>query len=339
MELPGLDADWPSVLQDQAALQEWHLAVADATLTALVAGSSVETWMKAFAPIRAAQVESAWQLTMPRELYARVALIKMGSAARGEDLLGSDIDHAVLAADPEACTQVVPHLYRFIRVMSDCLCPPCEGFVMATNPRWIGTVTDWRARINEYISFPNWENARYLFMLVDSATGEGASEWQDVVSTVRNEIRTSRFLCWEMAHLGIHRTVGLRPFRRLALEQVGETSVFSVKERMIAPIIHAVRLLSLTVGVAGLSTRERCMSLAEAGVLTHATAADVLAAVSFGWSLRLRGNAAAVLAGSPLRDWVDFGQLNRAEQSELRMHVHTAKVLEHLVYRRFPKPR
>ncbi len=339
MEMPGLDYDWTFVLHDAEAVRSWSVAIAETTLSALAAGTSVEAWMSTFAQIRCAQIVAAWQSALPEPFRDKVALVQLGSAARREDLLGSDLDHAVLASDEDSAAAVVPHLYTFIRVMSSVLCPPCEGFVMATNPRWIGTEASWQTRVQQYLSYPDWDHARYLFMLMDSRVYGRAREWDEVVLPVRAAIRSSSFLGWEMAHLGIRGTVGLGPFRRMVLDQVGERKVFSVKERFVAPMIHAIRLLAITTGVNRLSTRERCADLAAAGVLTESEATEVMAAVSFGWSLRLRSHAKAVLEGNPMRDWVEGGRLTQEDQAELREHLRVAKELEHMVCRRFPKPR
>ncbi|WP_274436650.1 putative nucleotidyltransferase substrate binding domain-containing protein [Alicyclobacillus sp. ALC3] len=337
--MPGLDYDWTFVLHDSQALRNWSVAVAEMTVSALATGTSVEAWMSAFARIRCAQIVSAWHSALPDPLRDKVTLVQLGSAARREDLLGSDLDHAVLASDEDSAAAVVPHLYTFIRVMSSVLCPPCEGFVMATNPRWIGTEASWQTRVQQYLSHPDWDHARYLFMLVDSRVHARAREWDEVVLPVRTAIESSSFLRWEMAHLGIRGTVGLGPFGRVVLDQVGERKVFSVKERLVAPMVHSIRLLAMSAGITRLSTRERCAELAALGVLTQGEATEVMAAVSFAWSLRLRSHAKAVLDGNPLRDWVDAGRLSQEEQAELREHLRVAKELEHMVCRRFPKPR
>jgi CBS domain-containing protein len=80
-----------------------------------------------------------WQLLAPPALVATSCLVVLGSEGRGEQILKTDQDNALILADA-GMPLSEPELAAVARSFSDALAllgwPPCPGDVMLTNPLW-----------------------------------------------------------------------------------------------------------------------------------------------------------------------------------------------------------
>jgi CBS domain-containing protein len=92
----------------------------------------------------------------PPQPYAMVVL---GSAGRGESLLATDQDNALVFADgaPDSAedrwfAMLGEHTAR---ILHEAAVPYCKGGVMAKNAAWRGSVATWRERIGHWIGRSN----------------------------------------------------------------------------------------------------------------------------------------------------------------------------------------
>ncbi|OFW82024.1 MAG: hypothetical protein A2201_03945 [Alicyclobacillus sp. RIFOXYA1_FULL_53_8] len=281
-----------------------------------------------------------WQQQIPQNLRDGMEYIVLGSGGRGEDFLHSDLDHAVVLAPSLAPEDVGPFLSNFIGRMQNFGYPLCQGFVMSTNPRWIGTTLEWQTRIQGYFDFPDWENARYLFMTLDGVPLSASSRtWTEIVDPVWQGVRESPFICWEMAHLGIHRTVALDVFGHLRKVSGSRGEAVNIKDGYLNPMVHSIRLLAIVNGCSHTSTLDRMKCLAEQGVFPESWLARIESALEFGWAIRLAAQVADLRSERPVSDCIHLGELDSKQKEQLVHHLETAKQLERWVHRRFTKPR
>lgn len=269
---------------------------------------------------------------------AGVAFAVLGSGARDEQLLGADQDHALVygggtrpemeeyAARVGEVTGAVLHQLGY---------PLCTGNVMASNPRWRGSQTAWRARIREYADFPDWDNIRYLLIAADGATVSGPPEWiEEVRDEVARAVRNSAFIRWKVADQGLSRGVGLTRMGTLRLDQ----GAFLVKEWLYAPLVNCVRLWALSFGGREPGTEARISFLEREGVFSSERASQLRAALQVALGLRLRHHAGLALKGRAFDDRISLFELSAAEQSQLREALRVVRQLQQSAARRFPKP-
>src|SRR5579875_3763851 len=245
---PHPDPAWLTEQSAQTQRKIWLASLLDISKKWLMEGGDVLVWLEEFQRLRESMLHLGWQAYLPESLRNHLHYIRFGSAGRGEDLHGSDLDYAIVTDCQVNAEQVNEHLYDFTRGMGELGFPPCKGHVMGTNPRWIGSIADWRARIDEYFAYPSWENSRYLFMMVDGRPLGSFADWPGLVEIVTDRIRSSPFICWEMAHLGIHRTVSLDLLGNIKLQRARQSEYISVKDGLLSPIIHSTRLLTVSEG-------------------------------------------------------------------------------------------
>ncbi|GEO26567.1 hypothetical protein AAC03nite_23520 [Alicyclobacillus acidoterrestris] len=339
LAFPQFDVNWLALPEGHHRRKEWVQAMAEVTLTWLNDGGSVDIWLKHYQLVRQYALQSAWVHYIPEQILPHLQYIRFGSGGRGEDSLYSDLDYAIVTTGRVNREDVFEALHRFVRGMVDFGFPPCQGFVMGTNPRWIGSIVDWKRRIEQYLNYPDWENVRYLCMMIDGCPLFNFEAWGSIASLAYEGIRNSPFICWEMAHLGIHNTVPLSRFGHVQTERIEDVEYFQIKEGLINPVVHAVRLLAIVYQVQHLNTRERFMALVTGGQLAEDLASRVQLALTYGWQLRLRTQATDVLRGTVPTDKIAWSTLTEAERTLTIQHLRAVRELERFVHRMFRKPR
>lgn len=333
--LPDLFSD-----DGEPARRAWLLRLIEQTEAFLETGADIVEWVAAYQSFRRSLVEAVWRATLPEHLVERTVYICMGSTGRSEDLLGSDLDHAVITLDHGLNETLRPHLHRFTLRMQSLGVPMCQGFVMSTNPRWLGSLETWMKRVEQYFDFPDWDNARYLYMILDGTPLLPPSHpWDLVYRRVFEGVRQSAFICWEMAHLGIHRSVALNVFGTMRTKVGERGAVLNVKEGLQSPITHSIRLLAVANGCDELSTLARIRFLKAGQLLSADLAVRVEQAVKFAWRVRLTNQVAAFREGSPTSDLVEVVRWGKTDKELLLGHLDTAKQLERFTHRLFKKPR
>lgn len=338
--LLSIDADWLLGEEPGQARERWTRGILHSAEEWLTSSPKISTWMTGFTQVRQELVQVVWQSMIPASFRNQMDYIVLGSGSRGEDSLYSDLDHAVFLSDGVSLEAITPYLSQFITRLNIFHFPVCPGFVMSTNPRWIGTAEDWQARIDGYFRYPDWENSRYLFILLDGKPLTGQSKmWSAVFREVYEGIRESSFIHWEMAHLGIHRTVAMNALGRVRTMSREFGDAVNVKDGLLNPIVRSVRLLAVAEGCKEFSTLSRIYWLRNQGVLSQSMSEELESALEFGWRLRLAQQIEDMKNHKPVLDLVNYRNLNASVKEQLVTHLKTAKQLERWTHRRFPKPR
>lgn len=268
----------------------------------------------------------------------KIAFAVLGSGARDEQLLGADQDHALVyggetrpdmdeyAARVGEVTGAVLHQLGY---------PLCTGNVMASNPRWRGSRTAWRDRIQEYADLPDWDNIRFLLIAADGAAVSGPPEWiEEIRAGVGRAVRDSAFIRWKIANQGLSRGSGLTRMGALRLDQ----GAFLVKEWLYAPLVNCVRLWALSFGGREPATESRISFLEREGVFSPERASQLREALQVALGLRLRHHVGLALQGRAFDDRIPLSELSVSEQSQLRDALRTVRQLQQSAARQFPKP-
>ncbi len=77
-----------------------------------------------------------WTMLAPADLVANSCLIVMGSEGRGEQILKTDQDNALLLRDGFATAGIEQLTERFSAALIEFGYPPCPGNIMVSNPLW-----------------------------------------------------------------------------------------------------------------------------------------------------------------------------------------------------------
>ena len=155
--------------QDLAALGQ-----AAARITRMVAllyrgGTRIPLIARLVQELNARLFERAWQLLAPAELVANSCLFVMGSEGRGEQLLKTDQDNALVLragyAPPADLDRITA---AFSQALGSFGYPPCPGGIMLCNAPWCRPLPDFARTIREWLLLPTPESLMQLAIFVDA---------------------------------------------------------------------------------------------------------------------------------------------------------------------------
>jgi signal-transduction protein with cAMP-binding, CBS, and nucleotidyltransferase domain len=205
-------------------------------------------------------------------------LIVMGSGGRGESFLNPDQDSGIILTDyPDTRHTVVDTYFievsRRMSLLLDAVgIPACRGYVMALNPQWRKTLTQWCAQIRYWLERPGTITLRYADIFFDFCHVSGR---EDLASSLRQfvtgAVQQNHAFLREMQRVQQDHGVALGARGRLAPEQEEgpDKGRIQLKYGGMLPLVEAIRLLALRDGVAETSTLGRIEALFAGGTLAR----------------------------------------------------------------------
>jgi len=233
-------------------------------------------------------------MTVPSEYHERCALLVMGSEGRGEQIIRTDQDNAVILDESIDRDEFSVYMDRFSSAMIDFGYPECSGGVMVSNPYWRATPAEYKERIDRWLSGPDETSFMELAIFFDAdAVCGNADLLYDLRRYIFEGINTSDDIY--MAY-----------FAKLSLLFETPVGIWSsllhkdrhvdIKKAGIFPIVQGVRSLALRYGIEKLSTVERIKECADKGIMDEGLARelveafDALSYLRLGAQLRLIDN-------------------------------------------------
>lgn len=203
---------------------------------------------------------------------AQFAWMNMGSQGRKEQLLLTDQDNAIVFEDvPEEKYNAVKNYFlelaeKVTKTLNKVGYEYCPAEMMASNPLWCKSVTDWQNQFKGWINAPGEKGILMCTIFFDYDFVYGNEDLVDAISnTIYEETNDNQLF---FAYLGADALKNPPPlgfFRQFLVESDGEhKDTFDLKGRALMPLIDAARILSLSKGIKNVSnTISRYSKLAE----------------------------------------------------------------------------
>ncbi len=197
--------------------------------------------------------------------------ISLGSEGRKEQALRTDQDNAILFEDPPKGYEGQAREYflelgrRVTKGLNECGFAYCKGEVMASNPKWCASLSEWKENFRSWIESPTPKAVMHFAIFFDLRGVCGEVSIVGVLEDWIQELicKNSSFLRF-LALNAVSSTPPLGIFRGFAVERHGEhKDSFDIKARGIVPIVDSARVLSLEMGIRAKNTIERWKALAE----------------------------------------------------------------------------
>ena len=250
--------------------------------------------------------------------------LALGSMARQEQGVVTDQDHAMIldnAFDPARHDDYFARLASWVSDgLARCGYPLCSGGIMASNPRWRMTLSEWQARFADWMTQPTPEGLLHSSVFFDLDGVHGQTRWADLLrrQIARQAGRHPRFLA-SMARNALQRTPPLGFFKGFVLEADGQHSAgINLKRRGTAPLTDLIRVHALAVGSQALNSFERLDDIIRAGVLPAGRGPDLHDALEFIAFVRWRTQADDLRSGREPGNTVEPDRLSEFERKSLR---------------------
>ncbi|EGA68841.1 hypothetical protein VISI1226_10947 [Vibrio sinaloensis DSM 21326] len=234
------------------------------------------------------------ELGEPPVPYCFVAL---GSMGRDEQLLVTDQDNAIILDNTYIKDEHDAYFAELAKRVCDgldkCGYTYCTGDIMATNPEWRMTRTEWEECFADWIDNPNPKALLNASIFFDLDGVYGRLKWAEQLNgfIIRRARKNNRFLAC-LARNAMNRTPPLGFFKDFVMEKDGQhKNSINLKRRGTAPLADLIRVHALAVGSRSKNSFERLDDVHEAGILPKGKARDLRDALEFISMVRIRHQA------------------------------------------------
>ncbi len=299
-------------------------------------GARVEVIASLVSELNSQVFARLWSLVAPAELIANSCLLVMGSEGRGEQILKTDQDNALLLRDGYHCTGLHGIVERFSSSLLDFGYPPCPGGIMVTSPQWRQPVSAFRETIRQWLYGEDPDAAMQLAIFMDARCVAGdpllLSDVYQHLQTIASgsDASLARFA----QAVG---QFGEPPgwWARLTGLQARDGQVIDLKKLGTFPIVHGIRALALQYRLAEIGTVPRIRALLAAGHLDASLARDLIDALHFLMGLKLRNNLHQRSLQLPVDNLVRLSSFGLLERDQLRDSLSIIKRLRQYLGQHF----
>ncbi|CAM2837336.1 DUF294 nucleotidyltransferase-like domain-containing protein [Vibrio rarus] len=223
--------------------------------------------------------------------------LALGSMARDEQLIVTDQDNAIILSNSFDHDKHDDYFAQLAQKVSDgldkCGYPYCTGDIMATNPIWRMTQTEWEECFADWIDNPNAKALLNASIFFDLVGVHGQLKWAENLNSFITERakNNSKFL-YCLARNALNRTPPLGFFKSFVMEKDGKHKNFiNLKRRGTAPLADLIRVHALAVGSTQQNSFERLDDILDADILPRGRAQDLKDALEFISLVRIRHQA------------------------------------------------
>ena len=264
------------------------------------------------------------------------AVLVMGSGGRREMLLNPDQDNGLILADvPQAHDPATQAWFEcFSNHLNDGLAqvgyPLCPGDIMARNPVYRHTLTEWRQQVTFIADRPTEAAARWSNIVFDFNTLYGddaltAALWRHVLETTAAHPR----LFSRMAADDARGRPALGFFHQLvATTRDADGAHIDLKRNGLRLIADATRIFALQAGVRAQNTSDRLAALVRLGTFSEAFSTSVGDAYEALLDLLLAHQIEQARAGEAFNTLIDPKALSEQNRATLRLAMRMVKRLQ-----------
>ncbi|WP_027857842.1 putative nucleotidyltransferase substrate binding domain-containing protein [Marinobacterium jannaschii] len=266
-----------------------------------------------------------FDIVVPADMLPHVCLVVMGSEGRGEQIMKTDQDNAIIHRDGLVWPGMQETMERYSRTLIEFGFPPCPGNIMVSNPYWVNSLGDWTQRMSDWAESCSGEALMNLAIAVDAKPVAGNPA---IFKAGRN---------WFMRHLR-NNDVFFSHFAKASLEFDTPLTLFGnlkdkgqldIKKAGIFPIVHGIRTMAMQYRIKATNTFKRIEALVEEGQLKEKHGRELEEALGLFIQLRLRQQLKRSECSDEGIDLtpniIDLQSLDKMERDLLRDALHIVK--------------
>ncbi len=262
-----------------------------------------------------------FEFLAPEELKEHSALIIMGSEGRGEQILRTDQDNALIISDNCKASKesIEEFANKFTEHLVDFGYPRCEGKIMVSNPLWRQTTTEFENTLTDWIKSLDREKVIKLAIFYDGLCVAGDKHLLINLKTHLSEVaKGAKMFHTFFASPVLSFATPLGMFANFVLDKKEHKDELDIKKGGIFPIVHGVRSLALEHNIKRTNTVHRLKDLNNMGILDREFTSELIESFTFLLSLRLKFRLDKIDAIEELDNYIKPNKLNTLEKDLLR---------------------
>jgi CBS domain-containing protein len=273
------------------------------------------------------------------DLSGRFAFLVLGSEGRGEQTLSTDQDNALVYAD-----DLTPSERQRMEAFSQALIagvlavdiPSCPGGIMANNPLWRHSLSEWCAVLDDWFGTPVADNLLRIGMVADLRALQGDLLLEKALKDhIIGRLAGNEIYLGHMTAKMLRFRVPLGWFGRIKTERGEHKGNLDLKKAGIFTLTEGVKILALSEGVAETGTAERIERLVQLKVLSRREADDLAATFHALVYFRLRTQVEAIRENRLPDNRIALDLLNRMEKGRLQVALEGVRSFQGVMQRRY----
>lgn len=268
--------------------------------------------------------------------------ITMGSEGRKEQILATDQDNGLIYEDvihKENEKKVDQYFSLLANKIVDGLeivgFPRCKGGVMASNPLWRKSLTDWKNTIHSWFSYLQVEDIRQFTIFLDFRPVFGNFELaKELQQHLFNEKRKHPLIYPLLVEDDVGNPVPLSFFGKFLYDNK-EDETLDLKTGGLVHFVNVLRILSLFEGIQEISTFERMKALTDKEIFTEEEYTEILQSFQTLIDLRFKLQLQQIQESVPVSNRLIVSHLTKSQRIQLKKALTTAKWLQHRLLRMF----
>ena len=306
-------------IDEATTLPELQRAAASTDeMVALLHGSGirVERIAHLVCELNARLFARTWALLAPPALVQGSCLLVMGSEGRGEQILKTDQDNALLLRDGFSFSRLPELAAEFSSALAELGYPPCPGDIMVTNPLWRQPVSAFRETLRGWVHGGTVDGPMHLAIFFDANCVAGDASLLLEARAHLDQVLSGQDT-W-LARFAAAADQFQEPgswFTRLTTKR--DEQALDLKKLGTFPIVHGVRALAMEHGVREQGTAARVERLVDLGKLDVALAQDLVDALRLLMGIRLSHQLKQRASGQAASNEVRASELSTLEREPL----------------------
>ena len=311
--------------QTVEALKEAALGLDDLIKALVTNGVKTRFAMDLLAAMNGRIIAKLFDIIIPADMQPHVCLLVMGSEGRGEQIMKTDQDNAIIHRDGLVWPEMAETLNLFSKTLIEFGFPPCPGNIMVSNPAWVRSLGGWTKMLGEWSDRCDGDALMNLAIAVDAKPVAGNPA---IFKASRN---------WFMRHLR-NNDVFFSHFAKACLEfdtpltffgNLKDKGQLDIKKGGIFPIVHGIRALALEQKIKVTNTFSRIEALVEMGQIKEKHGKELTEALSLFIRLRLRQQIQRMDCSDDGFDetpnLIELASLDKLERDLMRDALHIVK--------------
>jgi CBS domain-containing protein len=277
-----------------------------------------------------------FMLLAPPEMLPHVCLLVLGSEGRGEQILNTDQDNALIIEDGYQHPDLERVCAAFNQQLITFGYPPCPGQVMVSNPQWRQSVAGYKRLINHWTSSASSENVMQMAIWLDARPVCGQlALFEGLRQYLQQDLGDNAAFLARFAFPVEQFSPPINLFSRLITTAGPDKHALDIKKGGIFPVVHGLRSLALQYGLDECNSYRRIQRLSDMGHLSECFGRDLAESLAFLQGLQLKAGLLNQAMDKPVDHLIDPAALTTLERELLKDTLSVVKQFRQLISHHF----
>ena len=273
-------------------------------------------------------------------LPSGAAYLSLGSEGRQEQTLRTDQDSAIVYRDDLSCDDILA-VRRFadeiVTALENIGVPLCPGNMMASNPEWCHSLSEWKQLVEQWINRPDADATVHFGVFQDLRVMYGDVSFEaELQEFICECTRRNAIFFPSMARNIVRFKPPLGMFGRFQVEKKGDQrGKLDLKKGGVFALTRGISLIALESGITGGTTWSKLERLNHLHVVSDHDLETLSDAFTFLVKMRLNKQLIAISSGRPVDNFVDPMVLMDRERDHLRAAFKGVDTLLHILKSRY----